>query len=107
MNGMTSEWIHSSSGDDGHSFSAETRFARQFVVAQSTFTEVDGGGLHATGVVGFRVRPDPNGAEQVVNFGDWPNAQPFIYVDNCTAVTFGVTTGATQEVRTIGNMFFW
>jgi hypothetical protein len=107
MQGMMSIWIHSYSGDNGHSYSTEVTFDRQFTAAQSSFYEVDGDGLHACGIVGYRARPDVNGAEQVVTFGDWPNAQPFTYVDQCTAVTFGVTTGGHQEVRSLNNLFFW
>ena len=108
MNGMSSVWIYSGwDPDNGITYTHEWNFGPSYTVAQASFYGVDGGGAHHTGVAGYRFRPDPNGPEQVVNFGDWPSWAPYIYVDQVSSVTFGTAVGADQEAYMLGNLFWW
>jgi hypothetical protein len=108
MKGMlTREFYSGYNSDDGISFTFEVNFPPSFGVAQASFYYVTGGGLHKAGIVGYRHRPENNGAEQTVNFGDWPTWPGCIYVDKLTSVTFGTAVGAEQECSTLANVFFW
>jgi len=77
------------------------------VVAQASLNYTLGGGTQKVGIVSFRFRPTPDGAEQQVNFGGWPNWPATVNADRMTSVTFGVASGSNQELDGIGNVFFW
>jgi len=107
MEGMISHWIDSGWSDEGATFTHEVNFEPSFAVAQAYIRYFTGGGLHGTGIVGFRHRPTPGGAEESVNFGGWP-WEPFVYVDRCTSVTFGTVVGGNrQHCLVFSNIFFW
>lgn len=111
MNGMTSHWIYSGyNSDQGVSYTHEWDFGPSFTVAQASFYGVGGGGLHHTGIVSYRHRPDPNGPDIPVDVGDvndFHTWKPFIYVDQCSGVTFATVVGAEQDAYMLANLFFW
>jgi hypothetical protein len=108
MKGMSSIWIYSGYNSKvGVTYTTEVNFSPRYTVAQASIFEVSGGGLHKTGVAGYRYRPTPDGPEQSVNFGSWPAWRGYVYRDRMTSVTFGTAVGARQSCRVIGNMFFW
>jgi hypothetical protein len=76
------------------------------VVAQAVLNFTLGGGTQKVGIVKFRFRT-PSGADQEVNFGEWPNWPPFAHHARMTSVTFGVATGSNQQLDGIGQAFFW
>lgn len=111
MNSMTSGWAYGGyNSDNGIVYTWEWDFAPAYTVAQVTLRGVSGGGLMITGVVSYKYRPDPNGADISVAVGDpnnWNTWGPYLYADQCTGVTFGSAQGAQQEFWILGNLFFW
>ena len=108
MKSMSSIWLYSGFGDQGSTYTQEYNFPPSYGIAQASLYYAAGGGLLIAGIAGYRYRPDPNGQEQSVNFGDifsWP---AYIYVDNLTSVTFGAAAGNNnQDCKVLGNVFFW
>lgn len=108
MQGMTSSQMYSGyNSSTGVTYTWEWKIDPTFTVADVTPFEIDGGGLHRIGIAGFRRRPNPNGAEEVTNFGAWPNWPGIVYVDKCSAITFACAVGASQETRAVCNLMFW
>lgn len=108
MLGMTSGSMYSGyNSGSGVTYTWEWRIDPIFTVAEVVPYEIDGGGLHKVGIAGFRRRPNPNGAEEVKDFGSWPNWPGIVYVDKCSAITFGSVVGARQEVRAVCSLMFW
>jgi hypothetical protein len=65
---MSSGWAYSGyNSDHGIDYTWEWDFGPSFTVGQVTFHGIHGGGLHQTGVVSYRYRPDPSGGDQTVN----------------------------------------
>jgi len=109
MKGMSSMWIYSGyNSKKGFGYTHEWNFEPGFfVVAQAGLHGVSGEGLHHCGIVSYRHRPDPKGAEIPVHLGEWPTWAGYIYVNNATSVTFGSAVGARQELYMWGNLYFW
>ena len=108
MNGMTSAEAYSGyNSGQGVNYSFEMNIPPTFTVAQASLYYVAGGGLHKTGIVGFRHRPTANGSELSVNYGAWPSWPGSVYVDRMTSVTFGTAVGAEQDFTMVANLFFW
>lgn len=108
MQGMSSSTMYSGyNSGSGVTYTWEWQIDPVFTVAEVVPYQISGGGLHRVGIAGFRRRPNPNGAEQVTNFGAWPNWKGIAYIDDCSAVTFGSAVGASQEVRTVCSLMFW
>jgi hypothetical protein len=106
--GQKSKGVWAWGGDDGYSYTVTVNFNPGAVHAQVGFTEVDGGGLHRVGIKGYRYRPDPNGAEKVVDFGDWPSWKSIVgVVDQMSSVTWGMAVGADQEARGRLDIYWW
>jgi hypothetical protein len=109
MQGMMSRWLYSGyNSDNGIVFTFEVNYDPGFfVVAQSTFCQVHGGGAHATGIAAYNYRDTPDGPDITVNLGDWPSWDHFTYRQGMTSTTFGIAVGANQEAVATCNLFFW
>jgi hypothetical protein len=86
----------------------EVNFSAQAAVAQISLGEVDGGGLHNTGIRRFETRPSP-GATNAKDFGNnwytWPNT---LFDQHLSSVTFGLVLGEKhQQATAVCNIFFW
>ncbi|MFG2876013.1 hypothetical protein ACGFYU_13565 [Streptomyces sp. NPDC048337] len=64
-----------------------------------------GGGTSYAGIKHFRRRL-PSGAEEEVDFGDWPNWPPSVF-DRMTRITFGTATTANQSAWLYARFDFW
>jgi len=102
------QWLIIWAVNDHGSSTAEINFAAQPTVGQISLGQADGGGLLDSGIRGFRTRPDPQGAENVVDFGDnfynWPNT---VFDQHLSSVTFALALGQDQEATGVCNLFFW
>jgi hypothetical protein len=111
MKSMSSGSAYSGyNSDNGVDYTSEWDFAPSYTVAQVSLYGLSGGGLHHAGVISYRYRPDPNGQDIIVGIGDpnnWGSWAPYIYVDQCTGVTFGAAGGAEQDLYVLVNLFFW
>jgi len=111
MSSMSSGWAYSGyNSDNGIVYTWEWDFAPAYTVGQVSIRGVAGDGQHITGVISYRYRPDPHGAETTVNLGDandWKTWQAYVYADQCSGITFGSAVGAEQEMWILGNLFFW
>jgi hypothetical protein len=90
------------------SVTKEVNFDAQKAVGQISLGQADGGGLHNSGIRGFRARPTGGGAETVTDFGpnfyDWPNT---VVDQHLSSVTFALALGANQEATGVCNIFLW
>lgn len=75
------------------------------VGAQVALRGVIGDGLHFAGIKGFRRRL-PSGADQPVDFGQWP-AWPAAIFDRISSVTFGLALGKRQSADGAARIDFW
>jgi hypothetical protein len=104
LTGMSWNIIYSSNG----SVTKEMNFGAQGAVGQISLGQADGGGLLNSGIRGFRTRPNPGGAESIVDFGsnfyDWPNT---VFDEHLSSVTFALALGARQEATGVCNILFW
>jgi hypothetical protein len=65
-----------------------------------------GGGTQYAGIVRFRRRL-PDGSDQVIESGDWPN-WPAAFTDpSISSITFGVATGRDQGAWALLRIDFW
>lgn len=109
MQGMASHEYDSGWGPNGRVGTWEWLIDPAFVVAQVVPFYISGGGLHAVGIAGWRQRPDPRGAEVVVD----RTAQKFWwigteYIPDCSAVTFGIVVGNNnQHMKSVLNLLWW
>jgi hypothetical protein len=96
-------------GDKGGDWTKTIDFKPGRVSAQVALFEVDGDGLHRAGILGYRYRPDPKGAEKVVHYGpNWSDWKSFVeVVDNMTAITWGIVAGGGQAVHARLDLFWW
>lgn len=112
MNGMASALWESGWGEDGFTGTWEWLIDPAYVVAQVIPYYFETGGLLATGITGWRQRPDPNGPETVTKtatgkFAEfhWPGCA---YIDHCSSVTFGIVVGGSnRQLKTVLNLYFW
>ena len=85
MSSMSSGWAYSGyNSDNGIVYTWEWDFAPAYTVGQVSIRGVAGDGQHITGVISYRYRPDPHGAETTVNLGDandWKTWQAYVYAD--------------------------
>ena len=86
--------------------SLTVNFAPASVVVQAALNSVIGGGAHKVGIKSFRFRTS-SGADEDVDFGEWPFWPATANHDRMTSVTFGVATGSNQSMEAFGNIFFW
>jgi hypothetical protein len=108
MLGMSSGDMYSGyNSSNGITYTWEWRIDPTFTVAEVVPYQISGGGLHRIGIVGYRRRPSPDGAEEVVSFGTWPSWLGIVYVDKCSAITFGSVVGASQQQRAVCSLMFW
>jgi len=112
MKGMSSGWAYSgyTDADSGIMYTWEWDFAPTYSVGQVSFNDVSGSGEHHTGVISYRYRPQPNGADHIAAVGnpnDWSSWPPYVYADKCTGITFASIMGTDQEAYILGNLFFW
>src|SRR5258707_901499 len=109
MQGMQNLCIYSGYGPDGVTYTCEVDFGPGFLVnVQSVLAWCNGGGLHQTGIAGFRYRDTPDGPDIPVNYGDWWNWQTSIWQQDMTAVVFGTVVGGNnQECMAVANIFYW
>jgi hypothetical protein len=73
--------------------------------AQVTLHGATGGGTQYTGIKRIRKRL-PSGADQDVDFGEWPSWPPAIF-DHVSSVTFAIATGSNQQGWALGRMDHW
>jgi len=101
--------LHGTGGDDGGSWRKTIEFAPARVSARVALVSVDGGGLSLAGIIQYRYRPDPKGADKVVHLGsDWPEWKSFVEaVDGMTSITWGIAAGAQQELHARLDLSFW
>ena len=85
---------------------ATANFPPAGTVVQASLNSVTGGGAHKVGIKSFRFRT-PSGADQDVDFGEWPFWPATANHDRMTSVTFGVATGSNQHLEGFGNIYFW
>jgi hypothetical protein len=112
MNGMASALWESGWSDDGFDGTWEWLIDPAYIVAQSNPYYCSGDGIWATGITGWRQRPDPNGPETVTDLSkgkfsefQWPGC---VYIDHCSSVTFGILVGGDdQQLKTVLNLYFW
>lgn len=64
-----------------------------------------GGGLAFAGIKHYRKRLD-NGADQDIDFGEWPNWPPVI-IDTISSITAGVACGEDQDGWGVLRMDYW
>lgn len=105
VSGMHYNWGCATSS----SWSVQYNFAPSFAVAQVSVIAFGGGGLHGGGVTQYRIRPDPNGPDQDVDFSWNSNFgyPPSVYDPNMTSVTAELDVGQDQEgVMTLNVWFF-
>ena len=96
-------------GDEGGNWTRTIDLKPGRVSAQVSLFGVGGGGLNHVGILGYRSRPDPKGAEKVVHFGSsWAGWKSFVEpVEEMSAITWGVVAGAGQEVHARLDLFWW
>jgi hypothetical protein len=75
------------------------------VIAQATLHGTSGGGTQYTGIKRYRKRL-PTGADQDIDFGEWPSWPPIIF-DRVSSVTFAIATGSNQQAWTLARMDHW
>ena len=75
------------------------------VGAQVALYGQSGGGTNYTGIKHYRKRL-PSGADQDIDFGDWPSWPPVV-ADNMSSVTFAIATGDGQEAWLVWRMDYW
>jgi hypothetical protein len=75
------------------------------VIAQATLYGTSGGGTQYTGIKRYRKRL-PTGADQDIDFGEWPSWPPIIF-DRVSSVTFAIATGSNQQAWTLARMDHW
>ncbi|MEU7602043.1 hypothetical protein AB0B78_38855 [Streptomyces sp. NPDC040724] len=64
-----------------------------------------GGGTSYAGIRSFRRRL-PSGADQDVDFGDWPTWPPALF-DRMSRITLGTATTGNQTAWLLGRFDFW
>jgi hypothetical protein len=83
----------------------DVNIAPSTVIAMINLTGTTGGGTQFAGIKHFRRRL-PSGADQDVDFGEWPN-WPDVIFERVSSVTFAVATGANQTGWALGRMDHW
>ena len=107
MQGMASVEYDSGFGPNGTKGTWEWLIDPAFIVAQVVPFYLHGHGQ--VGIAGYRQRPDPRGAEVVVDRSrwlfNWPGTE---YIDNCSSVTFGIGAGNNnQHIKAVLNLLYW
>jgi hypothetical protein len=92
-------------GNNGFDVSQDIFFPPALKVAQAHFSFFNGSGTPQIGISRYLFRPDPSGADQEVDFGDWPNWSDSVYASNIAGVTFSLRVDANQEVQAFFNIF--
>ncbi|MEU7837756.1 hypothetical protein AB0L53_50610 [Nonomuraea sp. NPDC052129] len=64
-----------------------------------------GGGTQYAGIKHFRRRLD-SGADQDVDFGEWPSWPPLVF-DRVSSVTLAIATGTDQTGWLLARLDFW
>jgi hypothetical protein len=110
VSGMHYNWGWAYGGDNGISWSVEYNFAPSYAAAQTSLSMADGDGLCTCGITQYRVRPDPGGPDQDVDFNWDPNFgfPPSVYDPNMSGVTAELDVGGNgqQGVMTLNVWFF-
>jgi len=75
------------------------------VIVQATLFGTTGGGTQYAGIKHLRKRM-PDGSDQDVDFGQWPNWPPIVF-ERVSSVTYGVATGSDQTGWALGRMDHW
>jgi hypothetical protein len=97
-------WNWFSGGGNGYS-TTEFDLPPATVGAAITLYGQSGGGTNYTGIKGFRRRL-PDGSDQPVDFGEWPNWPPVIF-DFVSSITFATATGSDQEAWAVYRVDWW
>jgi len=76
-----------------------------FIGAEIQLHGKSGGGTIYSGIKSFRRRL-PSGADEPVNFGEWPGWPP-VEFDFMSSITFGIAAGEDQGGYALARMDFW
>lgn len=98
------DWHWFSAWDNGY-HTVQVNIPPALVGAQVWLYGDTGGGTSYTGIKHYRHRL-PSGADDDIEFGDWPSWPPVI-VDFISSVTFALGTGSGQEGWAVLRMDYW
>jgi hypothetical protein len=88
------QWFWFSGSGSGY-HTADINIAPSTLGACATLHGKSGGGIAIAGIKSYRRRLS-SGADQNVDFGEWPS-WPYAIFDHVSSVTYGVATGANQQ----------
>jgi hypothetical protein len=89
---------------DGYT-TVDVNIPPSWVGAQVSLHGQNGGGTNFAGIKHYRRRLD-SGADQDVDFGDWPSWPPAMF-DFASSITFAIATTADCEAWLVYRMDYW
>jgi hypothetical protein len=109
LSGIYYKWGWAYGGNSGSSWTAQMNFPPSSMVAKTSLSMASGEGLCVVGITQYRVRPDPKGAEQEVNFNWDPNIgyPPSVSESHTTSVTAKLSVGAHQQGVAMLTIYFF
>jgi len=100
--GITGRWFSSSGSAER---TVDVNLPPTQVYAQTWLYGTTGSGTQYTGIKAFR-RRRPDGSDEVVDFGSWPNWPPSVF-DFVSSITFGIATGTNQTAWAMLRIDHW
>jgi hypothetical protein len=97
--------MHWFSAFDGGIHTIDVNIPPAAVMLSTALQGQAGGGLNFTGISHYR-RRHPDGSDEDIGFGDWPN-WPAAVFDTISSVTFAIAIGSDQETWLLDRMDYW